>query len=59
MDTLGRSFGPILLKVAFEPATASQVGRTLTPMLIYILMAAILFFPPRRPVSSETGQLAA
>ena len=46
VDTLGRSFGPILLKVAFEPATASQVGRTLTPMLIYILMAAILFFRP-------------
>lgn len=46
VDTLGRSFGPILLKVVFEPAAASQVGRTLTPMLIYILMAAVLFFRP-------------
>ncbi|MDH3659353.1 MAG: branched-chain amino acid ABC transporter permease [Alphaproteobacteria bacterium] len=46
VDTVGRSFGPILLKVVFDPATASQVGRTLTPMLIYVLMAAILFFRP-------------
>ena len=46
VDTLGRSFAPILLKLAFEPATASQVGRTLTPMLIYILMAAVLSFRP-------------
>ena len=46
VDTVGRSFGPIFLKVVFDPATASQVGRTITPMLIYILMAAILFFRP-------------
>ena len=46
VDTLGRSFSPILLKVVLEPAAASQVGRTLTPMLIYILMAAVLFFRP-------------
>ncbi len=46
VDTVGRSFGPILLKQILEPSTASQVGRTMTPMLIYILMAAILFFRP-------------
>jgi branched-chain amino acid transport system permease protein len=46
VDTLGRMFGPILLRMALEPAAASQTGRTLAPMLIYILMAAILFFRP-------------
>lgn len=46
VDTVGRSFGPILLKLVLEPAAASQAGRTLTPMLIYILMATILFFRP-------------
>ncbi len=46
VDTVGRSFGPILLKLFLEPAAASQAGRTLTPMLIYILMAAVLFFRP-------------
>jgi len=45
-DTLGRFFAPTLLRVAFDPATASQTGRALAPMLIYILMAAVLFFRP-------------
>lgn len=46
VDTLGRAFGPILLRMVLEPSAASQTGRTLAPMLIYILMAAILFFRP-------------
>ncbi len=46
VDTMGRSFGPILLKALLEPSAASQVGRTITPMLIYILMATVLFFRP-------------
>jgi len=46
IDTLGRSFGPDLLRLAMKPAAASQTGRSLAPMLIYILMAAILFFRP-------------
>jgi branched-chain amino acid transport system permease protein len=46
VDTLGRTFGPILLRAALDPSAASQTGRTLAPMLIYILMAAILFFRP-------------
>jgi branched-chain amino acid transport system permease protein len=46
VDTLGRGFGPILLRAMLEPSAASQAGRTLAPMLIYILMAAILFFRP-------------
>jgi branched-chain amino acid transport system permease protein len=46
VDTLGRFLAPTLLKLALDPAAASQTGRALAPMLIYILMAAVLFFRP-------------
>ena len=46
VDTLGRSFGPALLRSIMDPSAASQAGRALAPMLIYILMAAVLFFRP-------------
>jgi branched-chain amino acid transport system permease protein len=46
IDTVGRSFGPQLLRYVMEPAAASQTGRSLAPMLIYILMAAVLFVRP-------------
>lgn len=46
VDTLGRTFGPILLRMVMDAGAASQTGRTFAPMLIYILMAAILFFRP-------------
>jgi branched-chain amino acid transport system permease protein len=46
LDTLGRSFGPQLLRYVMDPASASQTGRSLAPMLIYILMAAVLFVRP-------------
>lgn len=46
VDTLGRTFGPILLRSLMDPSAASQTGRTLAPMLIYILMAAVLFLRP-------------
>lgn len=46
VDTLGRTFGPIVLRALMDPSAASQTGRTLAPMLIYILMAAVLFFRP-------------
>ena len=46
IDTLGRAFGPQLLRMLMEPAAANQTGRSLAPMLIYILMATVLFFRP-------------
>jgi len=46
IDTLGRAFGPQLLRLALAPAAANQTGRSLAPMLIYILMAGVLFFRP-------------
>ena len=54
IDTLGRAFGPQMLRLALAPAAADQTGRALAPMLIYILMAAVLLerpsglFPVRR-----------
>ncbi|HEU4518200.1 MAG TPA: branched-chain amino acid ABC transporter permease, partial [Microvirga sp.] len=44
VDTVGRSFAPDLLRLALDPATASQTGRAIAPMLIYLLMAVMLFF---------------
>ncbi len=46
VDTLGRSFGPSLLRAVMDPSAAAQTGRALAPMLTYILMAAVLFFRP-------------
>lgn len=46
VDTLGRSFGPILLRSVLDPAAAGQAGRVLAPMLVYILMAVILALRP-------------
>lgn len=46
VDTVGRSLAPNILRVFLDPAAASQTGRAIAPMLIYIFMAAILFFRP-------------
>jgi len=46
VDTLGRSFAPNLLRLVLDPSAASQTGRAIAPMLIYIFMAAVLFFRP-------------
>jgi branched-chain amino acid transport system permease protein len=46
VDTLGRTFGPILLQMVMDPSAASQTGRTMAPMLIYILMAVVLAIKP-------------
>jgi branched-chain amino acid transport system permease protein len=46
IDTIGRAFGPQALRLVLAPAAANQTGRALAPMLIYILMAAVLFLRP-------------
>src|SRR6478609_8708280 len=46
VDNVGRSFAPNLLRLFLDPANASQTGRAIAPMLIYIFMAAVLFFRP-------------
>ncbi|MCV6585241.1 MAG: branched-chain amino acid ABC transporter permease [Marinibacterium sp.] len=47
VDTVGGVFGPIAMRAVLDPAAAGQAGRTLAPMLVYILMAAILFARPQ------------
>lgn len=46
VDTLGGVFGPIVLRSILDPSAAGQMGRVLAPMLVYILMAVILFAKP-------------
>ncbi|WP_378941314.1 branched-chain amino acid ABC transporter permease [Paracoccus sp. R86501] len=46
IDTVGRIFGPIVLKMVLDLDAAMQAGRTVAPMLVYILMAAILCWRP-------------
>ena len=46
VDTVGGVFGPIWLRQILDPGAAGQVGRVLGPMLVYILMAVILFAKP-------------
>ena len=46
VDTLGRSFAADFFELFLAPAAANEVGPALASMLIYILMAAVLFFSP-------------
>ena len=46
VDTLGRSFATDAFKLFLSPSAANEAGPALASMLIYILMAAILFFAP-------------
>jgi branched-chain amino acid transport system permease protein len=46
VDTLGRSFATDILRLFLAPGAAGQTGRAIAPMLIYILMALVLFFRP-------------
>jgi branched-chain amino acid transport system permease protein len=47
VDTLGRAFLRPLLSTALPPSTADSAGPALASMLIYLLMAAVLFFRPQ------------
>ena len=54
VDTVGRTVAPSMLRLVLDPSAASQTGRAVAPMLIYILMAVVLLvrpaglFPARR-----------
>jgi branched-subunit amino acid ABC-type transport system permease component len=47
VDTLGRAFLKPVLATVISPAAADSAGPALASMLIYILMAAVLYFRPR------------
>jgi branched-chain amino acid transport system permease protein len=47
VDTLGRSFSVDILRLfGMPPANARAIGPAISSMLIYVLMAAVLFFRP-------------
>ena len=47
VDTFGRAFLPTILRAVTSPVVADNLGPALASMLIYIVMAAILFWKPR------------
>lgn len=46
VDTLGRVYLPDLARIWLDPAAASSLGASLSSMLIYLLMAAVLAIRP-------------
>ncbi len=46
VDTLGRSFAVDILRLFMTSSTARTVGPALSSMLIYVLMALVLYFRP-------------
>ena len=46
VDTLGRSFSVDILRLFMAPSPARTVGPALASMLIYLLMALVLYFRP-------------
>ena len=47
VDTIGRAFLPLLLGAFFQPRVASAAGPAIASVMIYLLMAAILFLRPQ------------
>jgi branched-chain amino acid transport system permease protein len=46
VDTLGRSFATDLFRLFLPPAAANDMGPAVASMLIYVLMATVLFLAP-------------
>lgn len=46
VDTLGRSFAIDILRLVMPPSPARTVGPAIASMLIYVLMALVLYFRP-------------
>ncbi|HEV2038867.1 MAG TPA: branched-chain amino acid ABC transporter permease [Casimicrobiaceae bacterium] len=47
VDTIGRAFLPALLRAFLPPQFAGAIGPALASILIYLLMAAVLFWKPQ------------
>ena len=47
VDTMGRALLPIAFAKLFSPPVASNLGPAVSSILIYVLMAAVLFFRPQ------------
>ena len=47
VDTIGRAFLPLVFGAFFQPRVASAAGPAIASVMIYLLMAVILFFRPQ------------
>ena len=47
VDTMGRALLPLVFATLFPPMVASNLGPSLSSIMIYVLMAAVLFFRPQ------------
>jgi branched-chain amino acid transport system permease protein len=47
VDTIGRAFLPIMLGTFFQPRVASAAGPALASVMIYLIMAIVLYFKPQ------------
>ena len=47
VDTIGRAFLPLLFGAFFQPRVASAAGPAIASVMIYLLMAVILYFRPQ------------
>lgn len=47
VDTMGRALLPMFFAAFFPPQVASNLGPSLSSIMIYVLMAAVLFFRPQ------------
>jgi branched-chain amino acid transport system permease protein len=47
VDTIGRAFLPILFGIFFQPRVASAAGPAIASVMIYLLMAVVLYFKPQ------------
>lgn len=55
VDTIGRSLATDIARLLLPPAAANDVGPAVASMLIYILMAAVLFFRPSGLFPARAG----
>jgi len=54
-DTLGRSFCVDILRLVVGPSSARTIGPALASMLIYLLMAVVLYFRPSGLFPAKSG----
>jgi len=47
VDTIGRAFLPIVLGAFFQQRVASAGGPALASVMIYLIMAVVLYFRPQ------------
>ena len=47
VDTAGRTLLPLVLQALLSAEAAATAGAAIAPILIYVLMAAVLFYKPR------------